>query len=134
MMLQFVNQLKELWPIDISELNVHLEKSAFRNPNFPEYIINNYKEFEDYTYDLDKLAPFYDFKINAKEEHRLPHFRYFEFKSDHISFILRIDGGIAHGFKPVERLRSEDMSYENLVFEIRKDVEYEIIYNISLGE
>ncbi len=132
LMLQFINQMKELWPIEISELNVHLEKNAFRNNYFPEFIIHNYKEYEDYVYDLNKLSGSFNFKINTKEAYRLPHFRYFEFKADDVSFIVRIDGGIAHGFKPLDRLTSEDMSYENQVFEIRKDVGYDVIYNISI--
>jgi hypothetical protein len=48
-----------------------------------------------------------------------------------LSFSIRIDGGIAHGLKPVERLESEDMRYKNQIFEIRKDVYHDIIYNFS---
>lgn len=132
LMLQFVDKLSAVWYIEISELNVHLEKNAFGNNHYPEYIIHNYKEYEDYMGDLEKLSENFDFKINAKEEFRLPHFRYFEFESDEISFILRIDGGIAHGFKPVDYLTSQDMTYKNEVFEIKKDVPHPLIYNISV--
>lgn len=132
LMLQFIKQLSELWPIEITELNVHLEKNAFRNNFYPEYIINNYKEFEDYTYDLEEIAKNFDFQINPVEAYRLAHYRYFEFKSDSTTFIIRIDGGIAHGFKPVDRLTSEDMSYDNEIITIRKDVPYALIYNISI--
>lgn len=64
-------------------------------------------------YDLNKLSSNFNFKIKAEEAYRLPHFRYLEFKSDDSSLIIRIDGGIVHGLKPVDRLISEDMSYEN---------------------
>jgi hypothetical protein len=42
-----------------------------------------------------------------------------------------VDGGIAHGFKPVERLLSNEMNFDNQVFDIRKDVNYDIIFNIN---
>lgn len=132
LMLQFINQLKEQWPIEISELNVHLSKSDFRNINYPEYIIHNYKELDDYVYRLYELSEHYNFNISFKEEKRLPHYRYFEFKSNEISFSIRIDGGIAHGFKPVERLTTRDMVLRNQLFKIRKDVGYDIIYNINI--
>ena len=134
LMLQFINQIKELWPIGISELNVHLAKSDFRSLNYPKYIVHNFKELDDYVYNLKELSSHYDFEITFKEVHRLPHYRYFDFKSDEVSFSIRIDAGIAHGLKPVERLVSRDMKTENQVFEIRKDVGYDIIYNISVDD
>ena len=132
LLLQFVNQLKNIWNIQISGLNVHLAKSDFKSHNFPQYIIHNYKELDDYVYELNEIGSHFDFKIQFKEEHRLPHYRYFEFSSNEISFSIRIDGGIAHGLKPVARLTSNDMKFENQVFEIRKDVNYDLIYNINL--
>ncbi len=132
LMLQFINQIKQIWPINISALNVHLAKSDFRGPNYPEYIIHNYKELDDYVYDLKELGTHFDFEVNFKEEKRLPHYRYFDFKSSKVAFSIRIDAGIAHGLKPVERLTSRDMKMENQVFDIRKDVAYDIIYNISI--
>jgi DEAD/DEAH box helicase domain-containing protein len=131
LMLQFVNQIQDLCSLSISELNVHLEKTGFKTYNFPEFIIHNYKEYEDYVYDLNELAQNFNFKINAKAELRLPHYRIFEFKSQDVSFTIRIDGGIAHGIKPTERLLSEKMTFENQFFEIRKDVSHDIIYNVS---
>lgn len=132
LMLQFINELKGLLLISISEFNVHLEKSAFKSPNYPEYIIHNYKEYDDYAYDLKELSNAFDFKINIKEDYKLPHYRFFQFSGDDISFSIRIDGGIAHGFKPVDRLTSNEMTLDDQIFEIRKDVLHDIIYNISI--
>jgi hypothetical protein len=131
LMLQFIDQLKKQCNISIAELNVHLEKTAFRSTSYPEFIINNYSTIEDYEYDLKELSNNFSFKVNAKEEFRLPHYRYFQFTSTDISFTIRIDGGIAHGIKPKERLFSKEMTYDNQLFEIRKDVGYDIIFNIS---
>lgn len=132
LMLQFINQIKELWPIEVSELSVHLAKSDFKSYHYPEYIIHNYKELDDYVYDLKELSRGYDFEIAFKAEQRLPHYRYFEFTSDEVTFNIRIDAGIAHGLKPLKRLISKEMKMENQVFKIRKDVGYDIIYNISI--
>jgi ATP-dependent helicase YprA (DUF1998 family) len=132
LMLQFIDQLKDLCSINISELNVHLEKTGFKNFNYPEFIVHNYKEYEDYIYDLNELSGNFSFKILGIDEVRLPHYRIFQFTSDDMSFTIRIDGGIAHGLKPVERLTSQEMTLDNQVFEIRKDVTHDIIYNISI--
>jgi hypothetical protein len=131
-MLQFIDELRKLVSISIDEFNVYLEKTAFKNANYPEYIVHNYKEMDDYLFDLNSLKEAFDFNIIPKEEVKLPHYRYFQFEAADISFGIRIDGGIAHGFKPTERLLSNEMSFENQIFEIRKDVLHDIIYSISI--
>nr|WP_246200094.1 DEAD/DEAH box helicase [Maribacter luteus] len=132
LLLQFINQIRKVWSIDISKLKVHLAGSDFRSFNYPEYIIHNYKELDDYLYDLNELSKNFDFEITFNEEHRLPHYRYFAFTSENTSFSIRIDAGIAHGLKPVDRLTSYDMKMDNQSFKIRKDVSHDIIYNISI--
>ncbi len=134
LILQFINQIKDLWSVKIEELNIHISNQDFRNYQYPQYIIHNYKESEDYEYDLNKLSNAYNYKINLVKEYRLPHYRYFNFESEDLSFSIRIDGGIAHGLKPVKRLTSEELKLENEVFEIRKDVSHDIIYNISFED
>jgi hypothetical protein len=111
-----------------------LAKSDFKSYNYPEYIIHNYRELDDYVYDLKELSNNFDFKIVLKEEYKLPHYRYFQFSGNNISFSIRIDGGIAHGLKPLDRLTSQEMKFENEVFKIRKDVAHDIIYNISIDK
>jgi hypothetical protein len=131
LLLQFIDELKNIGKFYVESLEVNLTKDVFRYNNSPRYIIQSYNEIEDYSYDLEKLSKEYDFTCSLIETKRLPHYRYFEFKTDNLSFSIRIDGGIAHGLKPVERLESEDMRYKNQIFEIRKDVYHDIIYNIS---
>ena len=109
-----------------------MSKYDFKASYYPQFIINNYKELDDYAYDLKAMEPSFDFKVKLKEEARLPHYRFFQFKSGDISFSIRIDGGIAHGIKPIQRLTSEDMKLENEIFDIRKDVNHDLIYNISI--
>ena len=87
--------------------------------SYPNYIIHNYRSIEDYGEDLEKLSEEYDYEINIKKEKKLPHYRYFEFKNDSSSFIIRIDGGVAHGLKPIQFLKSIEMPLDNFNFEIK---------------
>lgn len=132
LMLQFIKRIKELWPIKISKLNVDLDGSLYKNDEYPKYIIHNYKNLDDYVSALKGFSKTYDFEIDYKTQKKLPHYRYFKFTSNDISFIIRIDGGIAHGFKPVKYLRPRDPNFGDELFEIRKDVNYDIIYNINI--
>ncbi len=133
LMLQFIEQLKTILSIQVDTLTVFLSSQDF-NPNnqFPRYIIHNYKLLNDYKHDLKEMNNVFDFPIDLIEKPRLPHYRYFEFKANDISFTIRIDGGIAHGLKPEKFLSSEEMNYENEVFNIRKDVDHDLIYNIGV--
>ncbi|WP_028872941.1 DEAD/DEAH box helicase [Psychroserpens burtonensis] len=132
LLLQFVSQLQSLCSIEVETLNVHLTSDVFKSFNSPFYIIHNYRNLDDYKYDLEQLAPAYNFDAQVNQVSKLPHYRYLEFKSKNTSFSIRIDGGIAHGLKPLDRLESEHMSYDNQLFKIRKDVSHDIIYNISI--
>ena len=134
LMLQFVNQVKKLWPIEVSKLEVHLCKKAFRSPNYPKYITHNYLDTADYVHDLNKLSSEFDFETDVIFEDKLPHYRFFTFRGNQTEFTIRIDGGIAHGIKPKQWLSSEDLPLKNEIFEIRKDVEHDIIYNISIED
>lgn len=132
LMLQFVDEIKDLCEIEVSELGVHLNKSDFRSLKNPKYMIHNYKELDDYVHDLIEFSNCYDFEIVFNEEQKLPHYRYFEFKSNETIFSIRIDGGIAHGLKPSDRIISRNMKMKKQLFNIRKDVGHDIIYNINI--
>ena len=113
-------------------MEVHLTKYVFQNANYPVFIIHNYKDLEDYKNDLEQISKDYDFKVDLVDTSRLPHYRYFEFTSENLRFSIRIDGGIAHGFKPEAYLKSDEMSLNKEIFNIKKDVRYDVIYNISI--
>ena len=132
LLLAFVEAFQKEASIAIKYLKIHLERGAFDKNRYPNYIIHNYENELDYKHDLNELSKFISFNVVSEEEQRLPHYRYFDFKSKEVSFHIRIDGGIAHGFKPKEFLKSDEMTYNNNPFEIKKDVRHDIIYNISL--
>lgn len=134
LLLQFVGGFSKNFNAEISSLTVHLEENAFRNNRYPYFITENYKEADDYIFDLEKLAESFDLKVNGIKSNRLPHFRFFEFETDDIKFILRIDAGIAHGLTTVDKINSEDLSYEDEGLEIKKYAFYPLIYNLSIEE
>jgi len=131
LLFQFLDEFKNSTEIIIDDFNIHLSEKDFRSHHFPFYIIDNYKSIADYRDDLEKLSEDFDFNVNLNIENQMPHYRYFEFVSNLTSFTIRIDGGIAHGIKPVERLKSEKLSFDNDIFKIRKDVLHDIIYTFN---
>lgn len=133
LLLQFVDQIQAICNIKIDDLKIHLSENDFKSYREPYHIIDNYKTVDDYENDLIQIADDFDFNINIVNEERLPHYRFFQFKNDEMSFSIRIDGGIAHGIKPVDYLKSEEMTLENTIFKIKKDIHHDIIYTINIG-
>ncbi|WP_323027336.1 DEAD/DEAH box helicase [Gelidibacter japonicus] len=132
LLLQFVDEFQKEADFTIKDLKLYSEKGAFEKNKYPQYIIHNYSDIEDFKYDLGVLSNEAEYAVESEEKHGLPHYRYFNFKSKNLSFEFRIDGGIAHGFKPFQYLRPEEMTNENTPFTIRKDVDHDIIYNITI--
>lgn len=133
LVLQFIDQIKTICEIKIDDFKIHLSENDFRSNREPYYIIDNYKTIVDYENHLQHISQDFDFNIDLVNENRLPHYRFFQFKNDEVSFSIRIDGGISHGLKPISFLKSEDMELENLVFKIKKDITHDIIYTINIG-
>lgn len=131
LLLQFLHELQNLTEIAINQFDIHLAKKDFKQVNIPYFIIDNYKTIDDYEQDLIEVSKNIDINVSVIKENQMPHYRYFDFVSDDISFTIRIDGGIAHGIKPVDFLKSTDMNFDNEIFKIRKDVLHDIIYTIN---
>lgn len=130
LLLQFVYELREALDVNIEQLNIHLCDDDFeRNYRPPQFMIHNYQSIDDYSRNLDDFD--LDFNAHIVREDRLPHYRYFVFKSTNQAFTVRIDGGIAHGLKPVEYLEEGELPKgKGLKFKIRKDVPHDLIYTI----
>ncbi len=135
LMLQFVNELRSLWSLEISDLDVFLEpesffrKSAHYGP--PQKLSHNFVHDNDYEYLLEELAEGYDFDVRCHRQGKLPHYRYFTFEGEDAYFEIRIDGGIAHGLIPSPNLRVEELEAKPLKFKIKKSVVHDIIYNLD---
>lgn len=134
LLLQFLNEFKNIIDAEVSKLNIHLSERDFRSYKTPEYIIDNYQNLNDYQNKLSFLNQAFEFNSEIQIEDRLPHYRYFDFKNDKTNFTLRIDAGLSHGVSPVEYLKSGELKDENEVFEIRKYVSHDLIYNINIED
>jgi len=132
-LLQFIDQLAKVCRFNLSSTSIHLASNLFQNYP-PNYIIHNYETVEDYENDMNGLAEDFSFNIKILENPRLPHYRYFKFVSPESSFEIRIDGGIVHGLKPVQFYKPGDLTMTNESISIKKDVGYDLIYNLSLGK
>jgi len=133
LMIQFIESIQEVMNIDVSSLLVTLNERDFKADSYPFKLTDFYKELDDYEYDLVQISRSTKFDVKVvRSTHRLPHYRMFEFVSDDCKFNIRIDGGIAHGFKPL----NDDLSLgnENSIFEIKKSVFHDIIYNLRIED
>src|SRR5690606_22150230 len=120
--------------IQITSFDINIGKRYFNLSTSPTYLIHFYEDWEDYKNDFVRLSQEFEFTGSLIDNPHLPHYRYFSFESNHHTFNLRIDGGIAHGIKPVEFLLRGDLEHADEEFEIRKDVPYDLIYNINFEE
>ncbi|MEP6845812.1 MAG: DUF1998 domain-containing protein [Panacibacter sp.] len=133
MLLQFTERLSELLSFDVADLIIYLSYADFvNNYRAPQYIIHNLKSVTDYEFLLNQLTQGTSTNAQVAITERLPHYRYFEFRSANLTFHLRIDGGIAHGIKPIEFLKPGYLALESITFPIKKDVPHNLIYSFSI--
>lgn len=130
MTLQFIKDLARELDIEIASLNCPFDENAFKGYP-PSRIFEPYSSANDFQNGLDEVASNFSFRVYTEERtRRLPHFRVLEFVGAEMSFNLRIDAGIAHGFFLKDRnLR---LKSDQRLFQIRKRVPYDLIYNLSL--
>jgi hypothetical protein len=71
--------------------------------------------------------------IFSTDKNTLPHYRFFEFKSDDVSIIIRPDGGIEHGWNCAEYVQLERHDRIN-DFNILKKTEFPILYSVLINK
>lgn len=131
LMLQFLLEFEKEAGIKIDRFDVVLNERDFQRRSYPSRIFDNYYEIEDYEYDLRQISEELSFSVSLEKVARdLPHYRMFEFRSELLQFNIRIDGGIAHGFKVLDS--SIDLPMKNEIFQIKKYVNHDIIYNLRV--
>ena len=133
MLLQFIGKFEEILKCKIQKLDIHLSEYDFSN-NFksPQYIIHNLQSTDRYKSILEEISASSTIDSKVVVIDRLPHYRYFKFRSTEFTFHLRIDGGVAHGLKPLAFLKPGDLAMTNVDFPIKKDVPHDLIYNFSI--
>jgi hypothetical protein len=91
MLLQFTARLSELLSFAISNIKIHLSHTDFAN-NFraPQYMIHNLESVTKYETLLSQFIPHNSTSAQVAISERLPHYRYFEFKSIDLTFHITI--------------------------------------------
>lgn len=132
-LLHFIHSIKDLLNFEVDKLTIHLaEKDFLNNYKAPQYIVHNLRAVADYESLLHEITDNGSLKPNVVLTDRLPHYRYFKFEAKEIVFNLRIDGGIAHGLKPLDFLRPGGLEMDNVNFKIKKDVPHDLIYTFNI--
>jgi hypothetical protein len=131
-MIQFLDSFRKLTSIHIEIFNVTLNQNDFREGDYGHRIFDNFQNINLYESCFNQIAPSIEFPIALERTNKqLPHYRLFEFRSDEVNFNLRIDGGIAHGFR-YDFNNPKILPSRNEVFNIYKYVDYDIIYNVRI--
>ncbi|SFK77776.1 Helicase conserved C-terminal domain-containing protein [Porphyromonadaceae bacterium KH3CP3RA] len=135
LLLHFMKNLSEITGMTIDKFKIHLSERDFKEYRIPYLLGNNYTSLEKYQTNLDaffgKFSQDYNFDTKIVREDRMPHYRYFEFKSDDLSFTIRIDGGIAHGLRPEQQIPISDVAQKDPDIKIEKYVLHDLIYTFT---
>ncbi|MEN8883686.1 MAG: DEAD/DEAH box helicase [Flavobacteriaceae bacterium] len=129
LLVQFVDAFRKKYKVKINQFTINLCDETFNRQRFKNgYMIEGYTSIDKYQDKAEELMNTYDMDIVIENNHRLPHYRYFEFRTSESSFDLRIDGGIAHGLSPeTYYMQNEIADYED-VFSIKKYLNHSLIY------
>mgnify|MGYP007046325097 FL=1 len=96
------------------------------------YITDPLRSFTELE-DLGETHPILSGTPVICPDKRLPHYRIFDFKNTNgPSFSIRIDGGIQHGLRPKERIEFEEDNLLSNDLQIRKCVDYAMIYSLAI--
>ena len=102
---------------------------------FTEYkqsrmIFHNYSNSDIRDEKLIGMAKINQLPISISCE-KLPHYRYFRFKSDNVTIIIRPDGGIEHGWHASSSVYNTNIKGDKSI-DIKKGVDYPILYSLII--
>jgi DEAD/DEAH box helicase domain-containing protein len=126
----FVKRLSKVFEFNIKELNFDLDFSAFRFDSRSKLIFSNFNNGVDYLEYVSQSDLGSHIEVKDK---RLPHYRYFHFHSQTISFEIRVDAGIAHGLGTTHRpLDVYEWIKEEISIFKRREFEHDLIYTLTI--
>lgn len=132
LMIQFIDRLKDLLDFKIESLN--FKGQDFREDRAPYLIFNNFKNAYDRNNAVVEFAKQLNISNAVADNEVLPHYRYFEFKSNNISVIIRPDAGIAYDWylsKSENGNLNMPMNAKKY-YKIYKKSSNDLLYNISI--
>ena len=132
LMVQFIDRLRDLLDFKIESL--HFKGQDFKEDRSPNFIYNNFKNAHDRNNTVIELAKQLDISNAVAVIEELPHYRYFEFKSQKVSVIFRPDAGVAYDwFLSNSEKGNLNIKAKNTV-RIYKKSSNDLLYNISIDK
>jgi hypothetical protein len=128
---QFIRRLTEL--LDFRVDGFYFKGSMFRDERNPYFLSHNFQDDEVRNEVLAAFAEDCGLQPAEALTDDIPHYRYFEFESDHVKVTIRPDAGIAHGWHPSggnQYYRSTTTG--NTIINIGKKDRNPLLYTVSI--
>jgi hypothetical protein len=127
----FVQRLSSVFEFNVKELIFDLDFSAFKFDSRSKMIFSNFNKGDDYGEYVSQADLGFPIEVNNKT---LPHYRYFRFNSEIISFEIRIDAGIAHAlgtaYRPIDIYQW--INQEVSIYK-RREFDHDLIYTLTIN-
>ena len=129
--IKFLIGLQRECNFSISSLTMNLQ--AFNEQRQPYMIYDNYYGSDDRDEELTDIAINNDIEDIDIKLGRQPHYRILEFNGPNIKIILRPDGGIEHGWRPVGHIPYKPLKGDENI-NIRRGVDYPILFSLVINK
>jgi len=128
LLIQFLSEFRRILNLDINSLLVKV--SDFTEYKGGKLLFHNYQNSDIRNKKLIELAKEYQLPIDLSSKN-LPHYRFFQFKNDKKTIIIRPDGGIEHGWHLATKVYDNNINELEPIY-IRKAVDYPILYTVII--
>ena len=128
LLVQFIKGLQNLINFNINSFEVKV--TPFTEYKQSRMIFHNYSNSDIRDEKLIGMAKINQLPISISCE-KLPHYRYFRFKSDNVTIIIRPDGGIEHGWHASSSVYNTNIKGDKSI-DIKKGVDYPILYSLII--
>src|SRR5690606_12549144 len=75
LLLLFIDAFQKEAGFTIKDFKLYSAKGAFEKNRYPQYIIHNYSDIEDFKFDLGILSNGAEYTVESEEKRGLPHYR-----------------------------------------------------------
>ena len=130
LLIQFLDTMRKTLNFEVENFTVYVK--GYTEYSNQKYFFHNFGKSEERNEFIKSYAANnYDIPDVDVIEEKIPHFRYFEFKSDSLKIIIRPDAGVEHGWLANSPEKFED-SYDIDVIKIKRADTNPILYTISI--
>jgi len=130
LVVQFLDKLREKLNFDIESFTVLT--TSFKEISSPKLLFHNFEYSEDRNSFIKSYASnnFNIPNVNV-EEKKIPHYRFFEFKSGDSKIIIRPDAGVEHGWFSKDHISFDEM-FDVEKIKIKRSDLNDILYTVSV--